>query len=60
MDLIFDRNFLSTLRLQRKNLVKQTPVIMPIVTERFDLEKYAHVDAMLANFQGVFMSDVRL
>ena len=33
---------------------------MPIVTERFDLEKYAHVDALLANFQGVFLSDVRL
>jgi len=41
----------------RKNLVKSTPVIMPIVTERFDLEKYAHVDALLANFQGVFLSD---
>lgn len=33
---------------------------MPIVTERFDLEKYAHVDALLANFQGVFLNDVRL
>lgn len=41
----------------RKNLVKAKPVIMPIVTERFDMEKYAHVDGMLANFQGVFLSD---
>ena len=45
---------------QRKTLLKSTPIIMPIVTEQFDFEKYAHVDGMLANFQGVFLNDVRL
>lgn len=41
----------------RKKLVNQKPVIMPVITERFDIEKYAHVDALMANFQGVFMAD---
>ncbi|XP_078356895.1 uncharacterized protein LOC144641739 [Oculina patagonica] len=40
----------------RKYLTKKTPIIMPVVTENFDMEEYAHVDALLANFQGVFMS----
>ena len=43
---------------QRKNLTKKSPVIMPIVTEDFNIEKYAHVDALLANFQGVFLNQV--
>jgi len=32
---------------------------MPIVTEDFDMEKYAHVDCLLANFQGVFLFQVK-
>lgn len=32
---------------------------MPIVTERFDMEEYAHVDGLLANFQGVFFFEVK-
>ena len=44
--------------IQRKNLTKKSPVIMPIVTEDFNIEKYAHVDALLANFQGVFLNQV--
>lgn len=40
----------------RKNLTKKSPVIMPIVTEDFNIEKYSHVDALLANFQGVFLN----
>lgn len=43
---------------QRKRLVKEKPVIMPLVTESFDLEKYAHVDALMANCQGLFFSNV--
>ena len=31
---------------------------MPVVTENFDMEKYAQVDALLANYQGVFLSAV--
>ena len=45
---------------QRKRLVKEKPVIMPLVTESFDLEKYAHVDALMANCQGLFFSNVSL
>lgn len=41
----------------RKRLVKEKPVIMPLVTESFDLEKYAHVDALMANCQGLFFSN---
>lgn len=44
---------------QRKNLVKNTPKIMPFVIEMFDMEKYPHVDALLANCQGVFLNSVR-
>jgi len=44
----------------RKRLVKEKPVIMPLVTESFDLEKYAHVDALMANCQGLFFSNVSL
>ncbi|KAM7424878.1 hypothetical protein ABFA07_023620 [Porites harrisoni] len=40
----------------RKNLVKNTPKIMPFVIEMFDMEKYPHVDALLANCQGVFLN----
>ena len=32
---------------------------MPFVTEMFDMEKYPHVDALLANCQGVFLNSVR-
>lgn len=39
----------------RKNLVKNTPKIMPFVIEKFDVEKYPLVDALLANCQGVFL-----
>ena len=45
--------------IQRNNLTKKSPVIMPIVTEDFNREKYAHVDALLANFQGVFLNQVK-
>lgn len=40
----------------RKNLTKKSPVIMPVVTENFDMEKYPHVDALIANVQGVFLT----
>lgn len=40
----------------RKYLTKKSPVIMPIVTEDFEIEKHAHVDALMANFQGVFLN----
>ena len=33
---------------------------MPIVTEDFDMEKYVYVDCLLANFQGVFLFQVKL
>ena len=33
---------------------------MPVVTENFDMEKYPHVDALMANVQGVFMTSVSL
>ena len=32
---------------------------MPFVIEMFDMEKYPHVDALLANCQGVFLNSVR-
>ena len=32
---------------------------MPIVTEDFEIEKHAHVDALMANFQGVFLNQVK-
>ena len=32
---------------------------MPFVIEKFDVEKYPLVDALLANFQGVFLKSVR-
>jgi len=50
---VFEYNYAT-----RKNLTKKSPVIMPIVTEDFNIEKYAHVDALLANFQGVFLNQV--
>ena len=33
---------------------------MPFVIEDFDMERYVHVDALVANFQGVFLNTVRL